>query len=129
MEKEIIKDQEGNPVSVVLDYREWVLIETYLNHQNINFNVLQNPLDWYVLTESMNSILNELIAYAGRERFLELRKKNPKLKRIENLKEFSEEIRKINRNSDNFRDVGRMRNIIDTYAPLLEEINNGKQVY
>jgi len=129
MEKEIIKDSEGNPVSMILDYREWVLIERFLGNRMTNINPPGNPLDWYVLTESLNSILADLIAYSGRERFKELRKNKPRLKRIENLKGFSEELKEISRNWDNFKDVGRMRHLIDVYAPLLEGMNNGKQLY
>lgn len=129
MRKEIIKDKEGNPVSVILDYREWVLVERFLGFNMTSFNLLGNPLDWYVVTESLNLILTELIAYSGRERFKELRKNKPRLKRVENLKGFSEDLKKVSRNWDNFSDVGRMRHLVDVYAPLLEEINNGKHIY
>ncbi|WP_160139632.1 hypothetical protein [Chryseobacterium sp. c4a] len=129
MRKEIIKDKEGNPVSLILDYREWVLVERFLSFNMTNFNLSGNPLDWYVVTESLNLILTELIAYSGRERFKELRKNKPRLKRVENLKGFSEDLKKVSRDWDNFKDVRRMRHLVDVYAPLLEEINNGKHIY
>ena len=36
----------------------------------------KNPLDWYTLTETTNSVLNELIGYTGRERIAELQKES-----------------------------------------------------
>lgn len=88
----------------------------------------ENPLDWYGLTESANSILNELIAYTGRERFLESKKVVPDQDRIKKLRDFSAEIRAINRKSENFRSIGRMREIIQIYGPKLKLVNFGGQL-
>jgi len=128
MEKEIIRDNAGNPVSIVLDYKEWLQIEQFLNQKKIDINSSENPFDWYALTESANSILSELIAYVGRERFLELKKDIPDTQRIEKLRQFSSVIKDINRDTENFRNAKRMQLIIDTYGPVLKMINDGKRM-
>ncbi|OJV55344.1 MAG: hypothetical protein BGO31_20660 [Bacteroidetes bacterium 43-16] len=128
MVKEIIRDKAGNPISVLLDYKQWLQIEQLLKQQDLKIKEPANPLDWYRLTESANAILNELIAYVGRERFLELKKETPDKSRIEKLIQFSEEIRTINRNSDNFKDLKIMEQIVALYGPKLKRVNNGEQL-
>lgn len=83
-----------------------------------------NPLDWYTLTETTNTILNELLAYAGREEFKETKKEVPDQCRIKQLRAFTREIQVINREPDNFKSAPRMREIIDKYAPLVRIIYN-----
>lgn len=128
MEKEIIKDKEGNPISVLMDYREWLQIEQLLSHQKIKVNAPDNPLDWYTLTETANSILNELIAYTGRERFLEMEKEFPDQNRLDRLWSLFKEVQAVNRNTDNFRDAEIMKEIILKYGEKLKIVNNGKQL-
>ncbi|WP_124636675.1 hypothetical protein [Taibaiella sp. KBW10] len=128
MIKEIIRDNAGNPVSVLLDYKEWIQIEQVLKQQKVRINPPENPLDWYALTESANSILNELIAYTGREQFSELKKEIPDQGRIEELLKLSEEIKAINRKSANFMDGDRLKQIIALYGPKLKKVNNGEQL-
>lgn len=128
MEKEIIRDRAGNPVSVLMDYRQWLQIEQLLEHQKIKVNAPDNPLDWYTLTETANSILNDLIAYTGRERFLELEKEFPDQNRMDRLWSLFKEIQAINRNTDNFKDATIMKEIILTYGTKLKSVNNGQQL-
>lgn len=82
----------------------------------------ENPFDWYTLIETTNSILNELIAYTGREEIRELQKKCPDEKRIAQLLELFREINEINSNPDNFKSAPRMEAIIEQYAPMLRAI-------
>lgn len=99
-----------------------------MTKENINRNRPENPLDWYTLTETTNSILNELIAYTGREEYLEMQKEHPDQKRIEALEKLFQEVDEINRNTANFKDALRMQEIIKTYGPKLKRINNGEQL-
>ncbi|WP_313491890.1 MULTISPECIES: hypothetical protein [Sphingobacterium] len=89
---------------------------------------LENPLDWYALTERSSAILNDLIAYTGRETFWEQQKDNPDQQRIDALWRLFKEIDKINRNVDNFRCANRMKKIIDEYGPKLKKVNMGGQL-
>lgn len=79
----------------------------------------RNPLDWYSLTESVNSILNGLIALAEREQFLELKKPNPYSQRLKELTRLSDEVWAVNKNTENFRSLERMEEIIAEYSPIL----------
>ena len=89
---------------------------------------LENPLDWYVLTEISSAILNDLIAYVGRERFWERKKTIPDQKRLDALWQFFKEINEINRNVENFRCAKRMKKIIEVYGPKLKKVNMGGQL-
>ena len=84
----------------------------------------ENPLDWYTLTETSNSILNELVAYTGREEYLETEKEHPDQSKIEALEKLFEEVNEILRNTDNFKHAGKMEEIIRKYGPLLKKLNN-----
>lgn len=120
MEKQIITDKLGTPISVLVSYRDWVKIEQLLETKPaMKADALDNPLDWYTLTETTNSILNELIAYTEREEFKELQKAVPDNKRIKELNLLSEELEAINSEPDNFKDLSRMCEIINKYAPNL----------
>ncbi len=88
--------------------------------QAIKGEAPENPLDWFTLTETTNSVLNELIAYTGREEFKELQKAIPDYERIKELNRFSEELEAINSEPDNFKNASRIREIIDKYAPKLK---------
>ncbi|WET69113.1 hypothetical protein [Sphingobacterium sp.] len=81
-----------------------------------------NPLDWYTLTETANSILNELIAYTGREEYFEMEKEHPDQRRIEALEKLFQEVNEINRNTANFKHAGKMEEIIRKYGPLLKNL-------
>ena len=79
----------------------------------------RNPLDWYSLTESTNSILNGLMAYAGREQLKESKKANPDQKRLNELSALFDEVQKVNNNTANFKSLERMEELIDHYSPML----------
>lgn len=128
MIKEIIRDQHGNPVSVVLSYKEWLEIEQMRREHLHKAHAPENPLEWYTLTETTNAILNELIAYTGRERIAEFQKETPDEKRVDSLWKLFKEIQGINRTVENFKDAGRMKEIIETYGPKLKKVNNGEQL-
>ncbi len=81
-----------------------------------------NPLDWYTLTETTNSVLHELIAYTGRETVAEQMKEFPDQNRIDALWNYFKEINSINRNVENFKDAGRMEEIIAKYAPVVKKM-------
>ncbi len=104
-----------------------------LNKNNPNSGVvracdLENPLDWYVLTEISSAVLNDLIAYTGRETFWERKKDNPDLERIDALWRLFREINEINRNVDNFRCANRMKQLIADYGPKIKKVNMGWQL-
>ena len=82
----------------------------------------ENPFDWYTLTETTNAILNELIAYTGREEIKVLQKECPDETRIAQLQDFFREIHEINSNPDNFKSAPRMEAIIEQYTPMLRAI-------
>lgn len=126
MKKESIKDQSDNTISSLKDHKE-LGTEQVLNHKKSMVNAPVNPLDWYALIESANSILNELIAYTGRERYAELQKDVPDQDRICTLRFLSKKLKSINRNSDNFRDGDCLKRIIASYGPLIKKVNNGEQ--
>ncbi|WET69112.1 hypothetical protein [Sphingobacterium sp.] len=90
--------------------------------KNVNRTRPKTPLDWYTLTETTNSVLNELIAYTGRERIAELQKETPDQNRIDALWAYFKEINAINRNVENFKDARRMEEIIAKYAPVLKKM-------
>jgi hypothetical protein len=85
---------------------------------------LQQPIkagmyDRYGATESLNSILNGLIALTGREQRNERNKAQPDTARIDELKRLGEEVWAINEDTKNFSSVERMQELIDVYSPIL----------
>jgi hypothetical protein len=122
MNAQIIKNQSGMPISVVVDYNDWLEIEQKLNLKNTSPDALENPLDWYGLTETANSILNELIAYTSREEFKESQKPIPDKKHLLEMETLFQEVHAINKDPENFKSFKRMQEIISKYAPLLRNI-------
>jgi hypothetical protein len=125
MNAQIIKDRAGTPVSVVVAYRDWLDIEQKLKLSDGKQDTAENPLDWYTLTETSSAILNELIAYTGREEYKEMKNPVPDRKRLSRLQTIFEEINAINREPMNFKSISRMKEIIRTYAPKLCAVNEG----
>lgn len=82
----------------------------------------ENPLDWYTLTETTNSILNGLMAYTSREKRKELKKEVPDMEHLKELELLFEEVFALNENPDNFKSAPRMESIIKQYGPLLHRI-------
>ncbi|MFA6152796.1 MAG: hypothetical protein WC716_15845 [Chitinophagaceae bacterium] len=99
---------KGAPKSVQIDLKDGAV-------------ELEEP-DMYVLTETSSAILNELIAYTGREEMKELKKSNPDPERLEELDVLFKEVHTINREPANFGNQVRMQEIIDKYAPKVREI-------
>lgn len=122
MATQIIKDTTGNPISVLVDYRQWLEMEQLLERTKIKADAPENPLDWYTLTETTNSILNGLMAYTSRERRKELKKEKPNAILLSDLNNLFEEIHAINDNPDNFKSARKMEEIIGKYAPKLRAI-------
>lgn len=91
-------------------------------------NKTEGFFEWLVLTETASSILNELIAYTGREEIKELAKPVPDADRLLRLEMLFRDIWAVNHESLNFKSIGRMQNIISNYAPMLRTVNEGGQV-
>ena len=124
MSRQVINDGNGKPVSVLIDYQEWLRIEQLLAGKELDFAAPANALDWYILTETTNSLLNELIAYSSRERRKEMKRAIPDHRKIQELQELFEEVHTINSDPENFKSIGRMEAIIGQYGPKLNAINS-----
>ena len=121
METKLVTDAAGNPKKVILDYDDYVKIAEQLNLPLVPTSTVKerNPLDWYSLTESANSILNGLVALASREGRLEEQKLQPDQRRVAELEALRKEaIEQVN-NNDNFSSLEKMEAIIDKYSPIL----------
>lgn len=121
METKLVTDAAGNPKKVILNYDDYVKIAEQLNLPLVPNSIVKerNPLDWYSLTESANSILNGLMALASREGMLESEKIKPDQQRIAELEAMRKDaIEQIN-NNDNFSSLEKMEAIIDKYSPIL----------
>ena len=105
-------DGNGIPVSVLNDYQERVRIDQLVAGKQLNFTAPGNPLDWYVLTETTNSLLNELIAYTSRESRREMKRVEPDLGKVKLLRELFEDVHCINSNPENFRSIERMKSLV-----------------
>lgn len=121
METQFVTDATGAPVRVVMDYQDYVKIAEQLNLPLTATSTVQerNPLDWYSLTESANSILNGLVALASRERRNELNKPNPDQGRIKELESLRDEGIKVSRDTDTFSSLEKMEQVIEKYSPIL----------
>jgi len=121
METQFVTDATGAPVRVVMDYQDYVKIAEQLNLPLTATSTVQerNPLDWYSLTESANSILNGLVALASRERRNELNKPNPDQDRIKELENLRDEGIKISRDTETFSSLEKMEQVIEKYSPIL----------
>ena len=120
-ETQFVTDATGAPVRVVMDYQDYVKIAEQLNLPLTATSTVQerNPLDWYSLTESANSILNGLVALASRERRNELNKPNPNQDRIKELESLRDEGIKVSRDTDTFSSLEKMEQVIEKYSPIL----------
>lgn len=121
METQLVTNAMGAPVGVMIEYEDWLKIANQLNlplQPTVTVKE-RNPLDWYALTESTNSILTGLIALASREHWKELKKANPDQERLTKLTVLREEVLEINKNTDNFRSLERMDELTAHYGPIL----------
>ncbi|MFC6100774.1 hypothetical protein [Olivibacter domesticus] len=80
----------------------------------------ENPLEWYSLTETANSILNGLIAYTCHEEIKELEKECPDTERVKGLQALFVEVHAVNDDPENFQSQDRMKEIIARYGGLLK---------
>lgn len=121
METQIIIDASGEPLRVIMDYQEYLkMIEDLKRPLPNAVNVEErNPLDWESLTESVRSILTGLVALASREHMKELKKPNPDGGRIAELVALRDEAFKVNGDTENFKSMERMEQIIAKYSPIL----------
>lgn len=121
METQFVTDATGTPVRVVLDYQDYVKIAEQLNLPLTATSTVQerNPLDWYSLTESANSILNGLVALASRERRNELNKPIPDQGRIKELESLRDEGINVSRDTETFSSLEKMEQVIEKYSPIL----------
>ncbi len=121
METQFVTDATGTPVKVVMDYQDYVKIAEQLNLPLTAASTVQerNPLDWYSLTESANSILNGLVALASRERRNELNKPIPDQDRIKELESLRDEGIKVSRDTETFSSLKKMEQVIEKYSPIL----------
>jgi len=121
METQFVTDATGIPVRVVMDYQDYVKIAEQLNLPLTATSTVQerNPLDWYSLTESANSILNGLVALASRERRNELNKVNPDQDRVKELETLRDEGIKVSRDTETFSSLEKMEQVIEKYSPIL----------
>jgi len=121
METKFITDAAGTPKQVLLNYDDYVKIAEQLDLPLAPTTSVKqrNPLEWYSLTESANSILNGLVALASRERRLEEQKLQPDQQRIAQLNELRiDAIEQVN-NNDNFSSLDKMEAVINKYSPIL----------
>lgn len=118
---QFVTDATGTPVRVVMDYKDYVKIAEQLNLPLTAGSTVQerNPLDWYSLTESANSILNGLVALASRERRNELNKPNPDQDRVKALESLRDEGIKVGRDLETFSSLEKMEQVIEKYSPIL----------
>lgn len=121
METQFVTDATGTPVRVVMDYQDYVKIAEQLNLPLTATSTVQerNPLDWYSLTESANSILNGLVALASRERRNELNKVRPDQDRVKELETLRDEGIKVSRDTETFSSLEKMEQVIEKYSPIL----------
>lgn len=124
MSREMIHHGNGKAVSLPVDDQEWLRIGQLVESRNPDLVARGNPLDWYVLTETTNSLLNELIAHTSTERRREMKQAGPDLAKVKQLEELFEEVHSINSNPENFKSLGRMKAIIDRYAPKLTAVTD-----
>lgn len=121
MDTQLVTDYSGEPVAMVIDYKDWVEIASRLNIPLAPSKSIieRNPLDWYTVTESANSVLTGVIAMASRERMKEQRKAKPDTDRIAYLTNLQDEVIEINNNALNFKSLERMEELIKKYSPIL----------
>ena len=97
------------------------------NHPAPKVNLVKpgaKSLDWYELTETSSYVLNAIIACASTSQMKEERSPNPDKEKISYLEKLYEEVYTVNRDSANFKSLGKMQEIIDKYSPILNSLDN-----
>ncbi len=99
-----------------------------VKQQPVNFTLPQehnssdSPLDWYGLTESSRHVLNAIIVITSRQQLLEEAKENPDLQKIAHFENQYEEAYDLLNDSENFKSLKRMREILDTCTSVLQAL-------
>ena len=124
MEAQFVTDVEtGEPlrVNLSMDYKEYVELakKNHLPLTPTSTVQERNPLDWYSLTESTKSILTGLVALASTEHMKEMKKAHPNQDRIAELVALRDEAHQANRNTQNYKTMERMEELIAKYSPIL----------
>ena len=104
-----------------MDYKEYVELakKNHLPLTPTSTVQERNPLDWYSLTESTKSILTGLVALASTEHMKEMKKAHPNQDRIAELVALRDEAHQANRNTQNYKTMERMEELIAKYSPIL----------
>ena len=124
MEAQFVTDVEtGEPlrVNLSMDYKEYMELAKRNQLPLTPTSTVQerNPLDWYSLTESTKSILTGLVALASTEHMKEMKKAHPNQDRIAELVALRDEAHQANRNTQNYKTMERMEELIAMYSPIL----------
>jgi hypothetical protein len=124
MEAQFVTDVEtGEPlrVNLSMDYKEYMELAKRNQLPLTPTSTVQerNPLDWYSLTESTKSILTGLVALASTEHMKEMKKAHPNQDRIAELVALRDEAHQANRNTQNYKTMERMEELIAKYSPIL----------
>jgi hypothetical protein len=124
METQFVTDIEtGEPlrVNLSMDYKEYLELakRNHLPLTPTSTTPERNPLDWYSLTESARSILTGLVALASVEHMKEMKKPHPDQERITELIALRDEAHQVNSNTQNFKTMERMEEVIAKYSPIL----------
>ena len=120
MEPEIITDAAGEPLKVVMDYKEYVNILEELKRPLPAMKITAHPIDWQTLTESVRDVFTGLVALAGREHLKELDKPHPNKSRIAELVALRDEAHNIDRNPENYSTREQMEEILSKFTPILQ---------
>jgi hypothetical protein len=81
-------------------------------------------MDFFVASELSNSILNDIVAAYTRLEFKEGRNQSPDFKVIREYDLKRSEVFKELCRLDNFKSVDSMNKIIETYSPILKQLDN-----
>ena len=85
---------------------------------------LPSGMDWFEKTESLNSILNSLVAHYSVEE-MNLLNKPQTDEYVKNCGIMKEEVKKVMNNIDVWESLELMEQNIDKYGPILKKINTG----
>ncbi len=84
--------------------------------------IIVNSMDWFEYTESLNSILNRLIAHYNVE-LMNLLKKEQTPEYREYCTNMLAEVSLLNRDTEIWQDLSLMKFYIEQYSPLTRKIN------
>lgn len=112
---------------ITKDEEESDIVKHFLQDLNIHFEIgktnLVSGMEWFEKTESLNSILNSLVAHYSVEGTNLLKKPQTK-EYIKNCGIRKAEIKKLLRNNDVWDSLELMEQNIEKYSPILKQINS-----